>query len=163
MAIVSLDNIFYLSRDMTKPTKWVCNQRRLRSAWASTQSDQGLRCPHQETLGAELPIEHTAKTDQTGQMPRLIWVFAGRKVTSLVLSCRGSFYSNKMAIIMTRKILTRNDNVTLQINNEKKRGILSALNNIVLKDYEMCCSTIPVRVATCKKLPSMLCSFTALN
>ena len=37
-------------------------QRRLRSAWAS----------------------------QTGQMPRLIWVFAGRTVTLLVLSCRGS-------------------------------------------------------------------------
>ena len=25
---------------MTKPTKWVCTQRRLRSAWASAQSDQ---------------------------------------------------------------------------------------------------------------------------
>ena len=29
-----------LSRDMTKPTKWLCAQRRLRSAWASAQSDQ---------------------------------------------------------------------------------------------------------------------------
>ena len=29
-------------------------------------------------------------SDQTGQMPRLIWVFAGRKLTLLVLSCRGS-------------------------------------------------------------------------
>ena len=38
----------------------ICTQRRLRSAWASSQSDQSLRC------------------DQTGQMPRLIWVFAGR-------------------------------------------------------------------------------------
>ena len=36
--------VLYLSRDMTKPTKWVCAQRRLRSAWASTQSDQLLRC-----------------------------------------------------------------------------------------------------------------------
>ena len=27
----------------TKPTKWVCAQRRLRSAWASVQSDQSLR------------------------------------------------------------------------------------------------------------------------
>ena len=26
--------IEYMSRDMTKPTKWVCAQRRLRSAWA---------------------------------------------------------------------------------------------------------------------------------
>ena len=33
----------YLSRDMTKPTKWVCAQRRLRSAWAFAQSDQSLR------------------------------------------------------------------------------------------------------------------------
>ena len=29
-------------------------------------------------------------SDQTGRMPRLIWVFAGRTATSLVLSCRGS-------------------------------------------------------------------------
>ena len=29
-------------------------------------------------------------SDQTGRMPRLIWVFAGRTATLLVLSCRGS-------------------------------------------------------------------------
>ena len=29
-------------------------------------------------------------SDQTGRMPRLIWVFAGRILTLLVLSCRGS-------------------------------------------------------------------------
>ena len=28
---------------MTKPTKWLCAQRRLRSAWAFAQSDQSLR------------------------------------------------------------------------------------------------------------------------
>ena len=33
-----------MSHDMTKPTKWVCAQRRLRSAWASAQSDQSLLC-----------------------------------------------------------------------------------------------------------------------
>ena len=33
-----------MSRDMTKPTKWVCTQRRLRSAWASAQSDQSSLC-----------------------------------------------------------------------------------------------------------------------
>ena len=85
-----------ISRDMTKPTKWLCSQRRLRSAWASAQSDQGRRCPHEESLGPYLPIKRTAKTlirlggCQTGRMPRLIWVFAGRTVTLLVLSCRGS-------------------------------------------------------------------------
>ena len=38
---------------MTKPTKWLCTQWGLRSAWSSAQSDQSL-C----------------------WMPRLIWVFA---------------------------------------------------------------------------------------
>ena len=40
----------YLSRDMTKPTMWLCTQRRLRSAWVSAQSEQSLRWPHEETL-----------------------------------------------------------------------------------------------------------------
>ena len=52
-------NTHHMSRDMTKPTKWLCPQWRLRSAWASTQSDQSLRaqadqclrCPHEESLG----------------------------------------------------------------------------------------------------------------
>ena len=33
---------------------------------------------------------HSEDSDQTGQTPRLIWVFAGRTITLLVLSCRGS-------------------------------------------------------------------------
>ena len=33
-----------MSRLVTKPTKWVCAQRRLRSAWASAQSDQSSLC-----------------------------------------------------------------------------------------------------------------------
>ena len=41
----------YVSCDMTKPTKWVCVQRRLKSGWASAQSDQSLRCSHEESLG----------------------------------------------------------------------------------------------------------------
>ena len=31
-------------------------------------------------------------SDQTGQMPRLIWVFTGRTLILLLLSCRGSLY-----------------------------------------------------------------------
>ena len=69
----------------------MCAQRRLWSAWASAQSDQSLRCPHEENLGPELPTERTAKTDQTGQKPSLIWVFDGRIVILLVLSWGGSF------------------------------------------------------------------------
>ena len=33
-----------MSHLMTKPTKWLCAQWRLRSAWAFAQSDQSLRC-----------------------------------------------------------------------------------------------------------------------
>ena len=77
-----------MSRPMTKPTKWLCAQRRLRSDWASTQPDQNLRCPHEESLATHW--EHSEDSDQTGRMPRLIWVFAGRTVILLVLSWGGS-------------------------------------------------------------------------
>ena len=40
----------------------MCAQWRLRSAWASAQSDQSLRCPHEESWDPYLPIECTAKT-----------------------------------------------------------------------------------------------------
>ena len=39
----------------------MCAQRRLRSAWASAQSDESIRCPHEESLGPYLPIERIAK------------------------------------------------------------------------------------------------------
>ena len=51
-----------MSRIMTKPTSGMCTQRRLRSAWASTQFDQSRRCLHEEILGPQLPIQHSAKT-----------------------------------------------------------------------------------------------------
>ena len=53
----------------------MCAQQRLRSARASAQSDQSLRCLHEET----------------GRMPRLISVFTGRTVFVLVLSWGGSY------------------------------------------------------------------------
>ena len=34
-----------------KTNKMMCAQQRLRSAWASAQSDQSLPCLHEETLG----------------------------------------------------------------------------------------------------------------
>ena len=66
------------------------------ATWQNQQSecapskDSDLRCPREESLGPYLPMKRTTKTDQTGRMPRLIWVFAGRTLTLLVLSCRGS-------------------------------------------------------------------------
>ena len=45
-----------------KKENGMCAQQRLRSAWASAQSDQSFRCPHEEGLGPYLPIERTSKT-----------------------------------------------------------------------------------------------------
>ena len=68
---------------MTKPTKWVCAQRRLRSAWASLSAWRNLG-----SLAAHWV--HIEDSIQPGRMPRLIWVFARRTLILLVLSCRGS-------------------------------------------------------------------------
>ena len=82
----------YLSRDMTKPTKW-----HVRSA--KTQFSLGIRPVWSESsLSAWRKLGSLAThwadsedSDQIGRMPRLIWVFAGRTVILLVLSWGGSF------------------------------------------------------------------------
>ena len=90
-----------MSRLMSKPTMWLCAQRRLRSAWASAQSDQSLRCPvwSESSLSAWRKLgslatywAHSEDSDQTGQMPRLIRVFAGHTVILLVSSWGGSYW-----------------------------------------------------------------------
>ena len=61
-----------------KTNKLTCApQRRLRSAWATAQSDKCLRCALTGQLRTHAFFMRTAKT-QTGRMPRLIGVFAGR-------------------------------------------------------------------------------------
>ena len=65
---------------------------------AKTQISLGFRPVWSESsLSAQLVAKDPSflpadseDADQTGRMPRLIWVFAGRTVTLLVLSCRGS-------------------------------------------------------------------------
>ena len=74
-----------VSRLTTKPTKWLCAQQWLRSAWASAQ-----------WVAKDPRFIHADRedSDQTGRMPRLIWVFTGRTVILLVLSWGGSFTSD---------------------------------------------------------------------
>ena len=76
---------------MTKPTKWVCAQPRLRSAWASAKSDQSSLCAQWVAKDPMLLLADSEDSDQTRRMPRLIWVFAGRIAILLVLSCCGSY------------------------------------------------------------------------
>ena len=74
---------------MTKPSKWLCAQRR--PVWASAQSDQSSLSAWRNLGSLATHWAHREDSDQTGQMPRLIWVFAGHTVILLVLSCRGSY------------------------------------------------------------------------
>ena len=62
-------DVYHLRCLMTTQQNDLCAQRRLQSAWASTQSDQRVRCAHQETLGCQLPIGRTAQADLS-----LCWV-----------------------------------------------------------------------------------------
>ena len=85
-----------MSRLVTKPAQWLCAQWRLRSAWASAQSDQSLRCAHEESLGPYHPLS-------AQRMPRLI--FAGLTVILLVLSWGGSNNNRKKNLRRTHLVL----------------------------------------------------------
>ena len=82
----------HMSRNMTKPTKWHVRP-------AKTQISLGIRPVWSESsLSAWRKLgslathwAHSEYSDQTGRMPRLIWVFALRTVIVLVLSWGGSY------------------------------------------------------------------------
>ena len=56
----------------------MCAQQRLGSAWASAESDQSSLSAWRKLRSLATHWAHSKDSDQTGQMPRLIWVFAGR-------------------------------------------------------------------------------------
>ena len=68
----------------------MCAQRRLRTAWASAQSDQSSMSAWRKFGSLATHWANSENSDQTGHMPRLIWVFAGHTVTLLVFSWGGS-------------------------------------------------------------------------
>ena len=65
-------------------------QRRLRSAWASAQSDQSSLSAWRKLGFLATRWAPSEDSDQTWRTPRLIWVFAERTVILLVLSWGGS-------------------------------------------------------------------------
>ena len=71
----------------------MCAQRRLRSAWASAQSDQSSLSAWRKLGSLATHWAHSEDSDQTGRMSRLIWVFSGRTVILLVLSWGGLSWS----------------------------------------------------------------------
>ena len=89
------------------PRFWVSSQvksSQVKSIWAASWQNQQSECepsedsdqPPGHPLSAWRKLgplathwAHSEDTDQTGRMPRLIWVFAGRTATLLVLSRGG--------------------------------------------------------------------------
>ena len=75
---IAFSEYLHMSPDMTKPTKWVCSQRRqiclgIRPVW----SESSL-CAHWVAKDPRFLHVDSEDSDQTGRMPRLIWIFPGR-------------------------------------------------------------------------------------
>ena len=87
-----------VSQRMTNPTKWHVRP-------AKTQISLGIRPVWSESsqsawrkLGSlTIHWAQSEDSDQTGWMPRLIWVFPGRNAILWVLSCAGSYGHEKHA------------------------------------------------------------------
>ena len=83
----------YLCRLMTKPTKWHVRPTKtqislgIRPVWSESSLSAWRNLGHLTTYWA-----HSEDSDQTGRMPRLIWVCARRTVILLVLSRGGSYF-----------------------------------------------------------------------
>ena len=74
-------SIYHMSHNITKPTKWLYAQWRLRSA----RRNLGSLATH---------WAHSEESERTGRMSRLICVFAGRTLILMIFSCRGSHIAN---------------------------------------------------------------------
>ena len=75
---------------MTKPTKWVCAQRRLRSHWASAQSGQSSLSAWRKLGSLATHWAHSATLIRQGGFPDWSESSLGALILS-VLSCRGSY------------------------------------------------------------------------
>ena len=98
--------------------------------WAATWQNQQNECGPAKTqisLGWSAPLlfawrklgslathwAHGEDSDQTGWMPRLIWVFAGRTLILLVLSCRGSM-NLKLSLLLANWLYLSYDVTVIQ-------------------------------------------------
>ena len=105
---LSAEHIIEPSHDKTnkvamRPTKTQISLG-IRPVW----SEPSL-CAHQWVAKDPRFLHADSKvSDQTGRMTKLIWVFAGRTLTLLVLSCRGSyFYMLPLGIKLTQELLSK--------------------------------------------------------
>ena len=77
-------NLFFYPNFNNSAASWqnqqngMCSQRSLRSAWASALSGQCSLSAWRKVGSFATQWVHSEDSNQTGWMPRLIWVFAGR-------------------------------------------------------------------------------------
>ena len=102
----------HMSHLMTKPTKCLCTQRRLRSAWASAQSNQSSLCAQWVAKDRSFRHADSEDSDQTGRMPRLIWVFAGRTCHFVGFVMRWLIYPIEIKTNSEKGILWKQENLT---------------------------------------------------
>ena len=79
-----------MSRDMTKPTKWVCALWRLRSACASAQSEQSSLCT--QWVAKDPSFFHAETLIRLGRCPGWSESSLGAHAILLVLSCVAHFF-----------------------------------------------------------------------
>ena len=92
-AVLFLRSIDNLSHLMTKPTKWhVCPAKTWVSLGICPVWSKSLMSTWRNHGSLATHWAHSEDSDQTGQMPRMIWVFVGCTVIFLVLSWCGSFW-----------------------------------------------------------------------
>ena len=127
-----------MSCSMTKTNKMTCVPCE-DSAWASTQSDQILRYALNRKPRTQRFFMRTAKTDQTGRMPRLIWVFAGCRshfigfIVLQLICCEVTHSSaqDKMSHIMRKPVYSICEQ-------QRRRSACASAQS----DQRLCCSLL---------------------
>ena len=103
----------------------MCTQRRLRSAWASAQSDQSSLSTWRNLGSLATHWAHSEDSDQTGWMPMLIWVFAGRTCHFVGFVMRRSydFYNNSSGYTRPEEVYSESCPTAEVHGGENTRGL----------------------------------------
>ena len=130
----------------------LCAQQRLRSAWASAQSDQSFRCGHEETFGPLLPNERTAKTLMRHRWAHKSFCWFCRAAAHFLRSCFQNTmmlnydYDRKMSHIMINsKDLTTGLMTNTSVLNDYKNVSLAEVTILESLMVVRCWLNIPSR------------------
>ena len=100
--IIAYSSTLHMSRLATKPTYWhVCPAKTPISLGIRPVWSESSLCTQWVAKDPSFLHADSEDSDQTGRMPRLIRVFAGRTTTLLVLSWGGSFEEFKLKYWLT--------------------------------------------------------------